>query len=154
MWFWVRTPVEGESSRPHPDWPRDPISFLYDGYRVCLFGVNRLKRGVDHTPSSSAKSVNECAICLLSTLLVASTISGMPFLLLRLSLSFLHSSVKTDRCIASRLCSVSRLYHLPRAVAGTLRNQWCVRKLPNAWAARHNLPLDYLELELTPFASQ
>jgi hypothetical protein len=66
-WLCVRTPVGGESFLPHPDWPRDPISFLYNGYRVCFFGVNRLKRGVDHTPSSSAESVNECAICLHSS---------------------------------------------------------------------------------------
>ena len=60
--LWVRTPVGGESFRPHPDLPRGTISFLYNGYRVCFFGVNRLNCAIDHTPSSRAEFVNECVI--------------------------------------------------------------------------------------------
>lgn len=61
-WFWIRTPVGGKSFRLHPDWPRGPISFLYNGYRICFFGLSWLKLDVDHTPLSSAESVNECVI--------------------------------------------------------------------------------------------
>jgi hypothetical protein len=53
--------VGGGDFLTSPDWPRGPPSFLYGGYRVCFSGVNRLKRGVNHPPASSAETMNKGA---------------------------------------------------------------------------------------------
>jgi hypothetical protein len=44
-----------EVFRIRSDWPWGSPSLLYNGYRVSFPGVKRLRRGVDHPPSSSAR---------------------------------------------------------------------------------------------------
>jgi hypothetical protein len=47
-------PGAGEIFRTRLDWPRDPLSLLYNEYRVFP-GVKRPGRAVDHPPPSSAE---------------------------------------------------------------------------------------------------
>ena len=48
-------PGGGEIFHIRPDRPWGPPSLLYNGYQVSFQGVQRLGRGVDHTPPSSVE---------------------------------------------------------------------------------------------------
>jgi hypothetical protein len=52
---WGLNPGGGEIFCSHLDWPWDPPSLLYNGYRVSFLGAKRPGRGVDHPPQSSAR---------------------------------------------------------------------------------------------------
>jgi hypothetical protein len=50
-----RSPGGGEISRARPDWPWNPPSFPYNGYRVSSPGSKRLGCGVNNPLPSSAE---------------------------------------------------------------------------------------------------
>jgi hypothetical protein len=62
-----KNPGGNEIFRSRPDRPGGPPSLLYNGYRVFFPGVKRPGRGVDHTPSSSARVKERVELYLYST---------------------------------------------------------------------------------------
>jgi hypothetical protein len=49
----------GDEVSARPDWPWDPPSFLYNGYRVFPGGKVRPGRAADHSPPSSVAVTEE-----------------------------------------------------------------------------------------------
>jgi len=46
----VLTLVGGEIFRTHPNWSRDPPSFLYNEYSISFIGFKQPGHGADHPP--------------------------------------------------------------------------------------------------------